>query len=86
MYALSMRPLLPSYIAFFEHVISIPPNLESSPLSEHMPQTVLPGDPRTLGYGTDQGRWLEEYRRSQTTAAAAPNPFRSADRQRRKSA
>ena len=35
---------------------------------------VLPGDPRTLGYGTDQGRWLQEAINKGTTGA--PNPFR----------
>eukprot|EP00967_Tisochrysis_lutea_P020708 scaffold23510_cov19-Tisochrysis_lutea.AAC.1 len=40
---------------------------------------VAPGDPRTLGYGTDQARWLkEELRRKQESDGAAANPFRSA--------
>tara|TARA_B110001452_G_scaffold25112_1_gene19761 strand:- start:1893 stop:3122 length:1230 start_codon:yes stop_codon:yes gene_type:complete len=42
-------------------------------------QAPQPGDPATLGYGTDQGRWLEEYRRQQQAPGAAQqsaNPFR----------
>ena len=38
------------------------------------PGSVKPGDRSTLGYGTDQGRWL-----AQSIAkpeGAAPNPFR----------
>ena len=29
-----------------------------------------------LGYGTDQGRWLEEYRKQQASGAPSANPFR----------
>ena len=38
---------------------------------------VLPGDPRTLGYGTDQGRWLsEELRTRAASGEASTNRFR----------
>ena len=40
------------------------------------PGTVKPGDPSTLGYGTDQGRWLAQS--IAKPAGAAPNPFRCA--------
>ena len=41
------------------------------------PNHVLPGDPRTLGFGTDQGRWLsEELRAKAADPNAAPNRFR----------
>jgi len=36
----------------------------------------MPGDPATLGYGTDQGRWLEEYRKQQAAGTPSANPFR----------
>lgn len=35
---------------------------------------VVPGDPRTLGFGTDQGRWLSDQLRNQ--AVGASNPYR----------
>ena len=35
---------------------------------------VLPGDPRTLGFGTDQGRWLSQSLKS--AEGAGPNRFR----------
>ena len=34
-----------------------------------------PGDPRTLAYGTDKGRWLQEQVRAQSASGATPNPF-----------
>ena len=37
------------------------------------PGAVRPGDPVTLAYGTDQGRWLGQ---QLSGAPAAANPFR----------
>jgi hypothetical protein len=37
---------------------------------------VAPGDPRTLGYGTDQARWLKEEMKRKAQSGAAANPFR----------
>ena len=34
-----------------------------------------PGDPRTLAFGTDKGRWLQEQVRAQAARGATPNPF-----------
>ena len=34
------------------------------------------GDPRTLAYGTDKGRWLAEHMRAQAAAGASSNPYR----------
>eukprot|EP00962_Isochrysis_galbana_P061053 scaffold36266_cov140-Isochrysis_galbana.AAC.2 len=37
---------------------------------------VAPGDPRTLGFGTDQARWLKEELRRKEESGGAANPFR----------
>jgi len=38
---------------------------------------VAPGDPRTLGFGTDQARWLkDELRRKQESGESSTNQFR----------
>ena len=46
------------------------------PYAYGTPAAVEPGDPRTLGYGTDQGRWLQASIKKD--GSAAPNPFRCA--------
>jgi hypothetical protein len=48
-----------------------PPAAACAPSSS---ATVLPGDPRTLGFGTDQGRWLADALKGANSGAA--NPFR----------
>ena len=40
------------------------------------PAQVLPGDPRTLGFGTDQGRFLSQSINQLNGQQGAPNPFR----------
>ena len=53
-----------------------PPANYAPPQPAHAPHAapVVPGDPRTLGFGTDQGRWLSDQLRHQAVGAA--NPYR----------
>ena len=44
---------------------------------------VVPGDPRTLGYGTDQGRWLSEQLKQAQAGAQSSNPYRNPYAQQR---
>lgn len=45
----------------------------TGPQQGALPASVKPGDARTLGYGTDQGRWLSA---SLQGSSGAANPFR----------
>lgn len=51
----------------------------TGPQQGALPASVKPGEARTLGYGTDQGRWLAEELRNKAAIGEAPNRFRCAD-------
>ena len=63
----TLPPPTPSYAAPPPQPYAAVPAKPAGPLD--------PGDPRTLAYGTDKGRWLQEQVRAQSASGATPNPF-----------